>query len=99
MTALSCGLGFQPIILTSEHADGIFGTIRGLLHPQHSYVIPSEVEGPHKCGTRHASRRGPSTTLRMTTLGMLSLSLNGMHAKTHSQPMIIARDAGATIKR
>jgi hypothetical protein len=36
--------------------------------PLHSYVIPSEVEGPHKCSTRHASRRGPSTALRMTPL-------------------------------
>jgi hypothetical protein len=34
---------------------------------QHSYVIPSEVEGPHKCGTRHPSRGGPSTALRMTS--------------------------------
>jgi len=39
---------------------------------QHSYVIPSEVEGPHKCGIRHASRRDPSTALRMTTLWILS---------------------------
>jgi len=38
---------------------------------KHSYVIPSEVEGPLKCGTRHPSRRGPSTTLRMTPFGCL----------------------------
>src|SRR5438477_8073664 len=41
-------------------------------HQHYSYVIPSEVEGPPKCGTRHPSRRGPSTALRMTTLGRLS---------------------------
>jgi hypothetical protein len=35
-------------------------------HSKHSNVIPSEVEGPHKCGERNASRRGPSTSLRMT---------------------------------
>jgi len=36
--------------------------------PKHSFVIPSEVEGSLKCRTRHTNRRGPSTTLRMTTL-------------------------------
>jgi len=28
------------------------------LRQTHSHVIPTEVEGPRKCGTRHASRRG-----------------------------------------
>ena len=38
----------------------------GLQQSKHSYVIPSAVEGPLICRTRHPSRRGPSTTLRMT---------------------------------
>jgi hypothetical protein len=37
-----------------------------------SYVIPNEVEEPLKCGERHASRRGPSTALRMTPFACLS---------------------------
>src|SRR5205823_2837686 len=41
-----------------------------------SYVIPSEVEGPPKCGKRHPSRRDPSTALRMTTLEMLTYSVS-----------------------
>ena len=36
-----------------------------------SYVIPSAVEGPRKCGERHSSRRGPSTSLRMTAFFVL----------------------------
>src|SRR6187431_1728915 len=36
-----------------------------------SYVIPTEVEGPLNCGTRHSSGRGPSTSLRMTIFGCL----------------------------
>jgi hypothetical protein len=48
-----------------------FSAIFRLQHLKHSYVIPSEVEGPLNCGIDHASRRGPSTALRMTTLGML----------------------------
>ena len=31
-------------------------------------VIPTEVEGPRICGIRHANRRGPSTTLGMTSV-------------------------------
>ena len=42
-----------------------------------SYVIPTgiatrEERRPLKCGVRQASRRGPSTSLRMTTVGLLS---------------------------
>src|SRR6185503_13720864 len=33
-----------------------------------SYVIPSEVEGPLRCGRRHTSRRDPSTSLGMTNV-------------------------------
>src|SRR5438067_10171170 len=38
---------------------------------RNSHVIPGEAEGPLKCGTRHPSRRGPWTTLRMTPFGSL----------------------------
>src|SRR5438045_9439660 len=54
-------------------------------HQHYSYVIPSEVEGPPKCGTRHPSRRGPSTALRMTTLWRLSFVCESDHAKTHTR--------------
>jgi hypothetical protein len=40
---------------------------RALAHPQHSNVMPSEVEAPLKCGVRYANRRGPSTSVGMTT--------------------------------
>jgi len=42
-----------------------------LWYLQHRYVIPSERDRdraerrPHKCGTRHTRRRGPSPELRM----------------------------------
>jgi hypothetical protein len=55
------------------------------ISPEHSYVIPSEVEGPRRCGTRHTSRRGPSTALRMTTLIPLMPLLESLHAETLHQ--------------
>jgi len=47
---------------------GTCAELRLWAHWNISFVIPTEVEGPHKCGTRHASRRGSSTALGMTTL-------------------------------
>src|SRR5690349_12446971 len=54
-----------------------FSAIVRLQHLKHSYVMPSERDrdwaerGPLSSGIDHASRRGPSIALRMTTLGML----------------------------
>ena len=53
--------GLPPYMcLASQHLGGTFGAIYLSLHTKHSYVIPSEVEGPLKCGTRHPSRKDPS---------------------------------------
>ena len=49
-----------------------------------SYVIPSAVEGRHKCGIRHPSRRGPSTSLRMTDC------VNGLHSFVLHGPRMVA---------
>src|SRR5437763_5628648 len=73
-------MGFSDVV-TLLAFGGIFGAIQALPHAKHSYVIPSEVEGPPKCGKRHPSRRDPSTALRMTTLRMLTYSVNSVHAK------------------